>query len=135
MAKVESISKFGFMADGKKYKYSEVAVDRATIVPGAEIALSGPVATVEPKVITKTEVVDYPTVDTERAKVFTPKFNKVDEKPMTKDDYWKRREERDIETGIRIRRSGVIQVAVQVMGDFNKAIQLADSMLSYIEAK
>jgi hypothetical protein len=38
------------------------------------------------------------------------------ETPMTKDDYWRRREERDIETGVRIRRSGVIQAAAMSVG-------------------
>jgi len=36
--------------------------------------------------------------------------------PMTKDSYWERKEARDIETGIRIRRSGVWQAALQSMG-------------------
>jgi hypothetical protein len=36
--------------------------------------------------------------------------------PMTKDGYWERKEARDIETGIRIRRSGVWQAALQSTG-------------------
>jgi hypothetical protein len=36
--------------------------------------------------------------------------------PMTKDGYWERKEVRDIETGIRIRRSGVWQAALQSTG-------------------
>jgi hypothetical protein len=36
--------------------------------------------------------------------------------PMTKETYWERKEARDIETGIRIRRSGVWQAALQSVG-------------------
>jgi hypothetical protein len=36
--------------------------------------------------------------------------------PMTKDSYWERKEARDIETGVRIRRSGVWQAALQSTG-------------------
>jgi hypothetical protein len=38
------------------------------------------------------------------------------EAPMTKEGYWDRKEARDIETGIRIRRSGVWQAALQSTG-------------------
>lgn len=36
--------------------------------------------------------------------------------PMTKEGYWERKEARDIETGIRIRRSGVWQASLQSLG-------------------
>ncbi len=123
MAKVESIAKFSFVADGKVYRYDEVTVNKATIIPGAELDLSGgkSVATMA-----------APVVDTERAKRFVAKFEKKETTAMTKDDYWRNREERDIETGIRIRRSGVIQVAVQIMADFEKAEELANRMLEFI---
>jgi hypothetical protein len=38
------------------------------------------------------------------------------EAPMTKDTYWERKEARDIETGIRIRRSGVWQASLNSVG-------------------
>lgn len=44
---------------------------------------------------------------------------KAGDKPeavMTKDGYWERKEARDIETGVRIRRSGVWQAALQSTG-------------------
>jgi hypothetical protein len=58
----------------------------------------------------------------------------VGEKPLTKDDYWRRREERDIETGIRIRRSGVWQAALKSVGvlQFNTSGTL-EGMLALVE--
>lgn len=38
------------------------------------------------------------------------------ETPLTKEGYWDRKEVRDIETGIRIRRSGVWQASLQSVG-------------------
>lgn len=48
--------------------------------------------------------------------------------PMTKDSYWERKEARDIETGVRIRRSGVWQAALQSTGllQLNTGNTLAD---------
>lgn len=48
--------------------------------------------------------------------------------PMTKEGYWERKEARDIETGIRIRRSGVWQAALQSTGllQLNTGNTLAD---------
>lgn len=52
----------------------------------------------------------------------------VDRGTMTKDGYWERKEARDIETGIRIRRSGVWQAALQSTGllQLNTGSTLAD---------
>ena len=56
--------------------------------------------------------------------------------PMTKDGYWERKEARDIETGIRIRRSGVWQAALQSVGvlQFNKEGDLAGLLRAVEEA-
>lgn len=61
---------------------------------------------------------------------------------LSKDDYWRRREDRDIETGIRIRRSGVYQAALQSVGlmqycptldDYLKMlVRVADEGLKYV---
>lgn len=54
--------------------------------------------------------------------------------PLTKESYWERKEERDIETGKRIRRSGVWQAALQSMGSlqFNQGGTL-DSFLDLVD--
>lgn len=53
------------------------------------------------------------------------------EVPLTKETYWERKEERDIETGKRIRRSGVWQAALQAMAglQFNQG----GTIESYLE--
>ncbi len=122
MAKVESLTKFGFVADGKKYRYDEMTIDRALIVPGADIALSGGEA-----VATMTA----PAVDPERAKRFIPKYEKKDASAITSGgmskDEWAQKDRR-------ISRQGCIQVAVQVMGDWDKAVELAEKMLSFVNS-
>ncbi len=120
MAKVESISKFGFVADGKKYRYDEVTIDRALIVPGADVQLEGgaPVATM---------VANAP--DTDRAKRFVPKYEKKETTTsggMSKDE-WAQKDRR-------ISRQGCIQVAVQVMSDFEQAKELAEKMLEFVNS-
>lgn len=64
----------------------------------------------------------------------TRKPSEKAEAPMTKDDYWRRREERDIETGVRIRRSGVWQASLQSLGiiQLNTANTL-ESFLALVE--
>lgn len=56
------------------------------------------------------------------------------EAPLSKKGYWDRKEARDIETGIRIRRSGVWQAALQSMGvlQLNTANTL-ESFLALVE--
>ncbi len=120
MAKIESISKFGFVADGKKYRYDEVSIDRALIVPGADVQLEGgtPVATM---------TAPTPAPDTDRAKRFVPKYEKKETSTsggMSKDE-WRLKDER-------ISRQGIIQVCVQVMSDWDQAVELADKMLAYV---
>lgn len=74
-------------------------------------------------------------------------MRKAGDKPeaaMSKDDYWRRREERDLDTQTHIRRSGVWQAAIQSMGllqlntnntleDYLKLVeQAADRGLHYV---
>jgi hypothetical protein len=130
MAKVESITKFGFVADGKKYRYEDVSIDRATIVPGAEIFPED--KPLPPGIYPYEEAIKHPiremtkVVDTERAKVFTPKFNQAQapSSTMSKDE-WAQKDRR-------ISRQGCLQVAVQVAATFEEAVKLADKMLAYV---
>ena len=62
------------------------------------------------------------------------------EKPMTKDDYWRRREERDIVKEKHISRQGAVQnasvslayIGVNTLTEFDKVSALADKMLEYV---
>ncbi len=68
--------------------------------------------------------------DTQRAKRFTPKFEKKTDAPtsagMSKTD-WEAKDRR-------ISRQGCIQVAVQVMSDFEQAKELAEKMLEFVNS-
>jgi len=120
MAKIESITKFGFVANGKKYRYEDVTVDRALIVPGADVALLD-----EPT----------PAVDAERAKVFTPKFHKQAEDSKMRKEEWASKD-------LRISRQGVIQAAVIALAPVvslealpEEAVKLATAMLGFVNSK
>lgn len=102
--KVEELTKYGFKANGKYVGLSKQLseADKTRLVPGAEfeaeyyVADSGkeylnrilstgafapdvPGTVVAPKV----QTTEAPKVDTERAKRFTPKFNKSEAKPAS----------------------------------------------------
>lgn len=51
-----------------------------------------------------------------RSPIYTGRKGVGDDDKLSKDGYWRRREDRDIETGIRIRRSGIYQAALQSAG-------------------
>lgn len=153
MAIVTEIGKFGFVADGKRYRYADVAIERVKIVPGALINLdnpktSGAVTTVfignqkdtEDKTLIVSgeipEVVGKPTVDTERAKKFTPKFTKKEDtnNSMSKEE-WAQKDQR-------ISRQGVIQAAVIALAPVvsleqlpSEAVKLATAMLEFVNPK
>ncbi len=133
MAKVESIGKFGFVADGKKYRYDEVSINRASIVPGAEVEFNtvgqDMVAMAPSGAVALANDLITAAVDTERARKFTPKYVKVEETKsagMSKDE-WAQKDRR-------ISRQGCIQVAVQVMSDFEAAKELAEKMLEFVNS-
>lgn len=134
--KVEELSKYGFKANGRYVGLSKnlSEVDKVRLVPGAEFEAEYYVSNSGKEYLNKilsapAVVTDVnPPVDKERAKKFTPKFEKKTDAPtsagLTKDE-WAAKDRR-------ISRQGCIQVAVQVMGDWNKATELADKMLEYV---
>jgi len=131
---VAELSKFGFKVGNEYVNYSKQfsEADKAKVVPGAVLEAELYVADSGKKYLNKVlsavavEVVTPKAVDTERAKKFTPTFNKdkAPDNTMSKDE-WRLKDER-------ISRQGIIQVAVQVMSDFDEAVKLADRMLDYV---
>ena len=66
---------------------------------------------------------------TEAAKAFANGH----EKPMSKDDYWRRREEKDDERGERMARAGAWQAAIQSQGLIQYNIHAGSDLASYLE--
>lgn len=139
--KIEALTKYGFKANDRYVGLSKnlSEADKTKLVPGAEfeaeyyIADSGKeylnkVLSQKPTTAIAPVVATAPTdVDTERAKKFTPKFTKkVEAAPATMSKgEWAAKDRR-------ISRQGCIQVAVQVVADFDQAKALADKMLDYV---
>ncbi len=143
---VEALSKFGYKDAEGYVSYSKNCTDhdKALVVPGAqfeaEIYTAPSGARYLNKIVARSAHVEAPkakavpaavpmsdTVDTERAKKFTPKFEKKDtaiSAGLSKEE-WASKDRR-------ISRQGCIQVAVQVVSDFDQAAELADKMLSYV---
>ena len=148
--KVEELSKFGFKANGNYVNYSKLFKDQVKVVPGAEfeaelyVADSGKeylnkiISTVLPAKVLAKEVLEtaaepkaLPVVDAERAKKFTPKFQKKDDDAMTRAD-WDNKDRR-------ISRQGAVQAAVHALAAVvslealpKEAFKLADQMLEYV---
>lgn len=55
------------------------------------------------------------------------------ERPMTKDDYWRRREERDIATGERMGKAGAWQAAIMSQGLIQYNINPEASFETYLK--
>lgn len=131
--KVEEMSKFGFKANGRYVNYSKQLsdADKANVVPGAEFEAEYFIADSGKEYLNKIlSSVEAPKVDTARAKKFTPKYEKKTDAPtsagLSKDE-WAAKDRR-------ISRQGCIQVAVQVMGDWEKAVELAEKMLGFVNS-
>jgi len=150
--KVEELSKYGFKANGRYVNYSKqiTEADKARVVPGAEFEaeyfVSDSGKEYLNKIVARSPKVDAPkvetpkaateakpNVDSDRAKRFTPKFNKekAPDNSMSKED-WNRKDER-------ISRQGLIQASFIALAPvvsletlFDEAVKLADKGLEYV---
>ena len=134
---VEELSKYGFKAGGEYIGLSKhlPESDKTKLVPGATFRAEYYVSDGGKQYLNKIlgQTVDAPKqgpVDTERARKFTPKYEKKDAAPtsagLSKDE-WAAKDRR-------ISRQGCIQVAVQVLSDFEAATELAEKMLEFVNS-
>jgi hypothetical protein len=145
---VEELTKYGYKANGKYVNYSKQfnESDKANIVPGVKFSAEYYIADSGkeylnkivsfnvkdiPKAVEKKEV--SPQVDPERAKKFTPKFQKKDaiDNSMSKAE-WAAKDHR-------ISRQGAIQAAVQALAPvvgldnlLDEAVKLSEGMLNFV---
>jgi len=151
--KVEELSKYGFKANGRYVNYSKqiTEADKARVVPGAEFEaeyfVSDSGKEYLNKIVARSPKVDAPkvetpkaateakpNVDSDRAKRFTPKFNKekAPDNSMSKEE-WAAKDQR-------ISRQGVIQAAVIALAPVvsldvlpEEAVKLATEMLKFVK--
>lgn len=147
---VEDLTKFGYKANGRFVNYSKKLsdADKARVVPGAQFEAEYFIADSGKEYLNKilaTGVAQAPSsqpvvasvakpetkVDGERAKHFTPKYQKKEDSGLSKDE-WAAKDRR-------ISRQGCIQAAVNALGPvmsaddlFKAAKALADQMLDYV---
>lgn len=113
--KVESLTQFGYKANGKFVNYSKQLseTDKAVVVPGAEFEAEYYVAdsgkeylnkvlkgiVTAPKTVKEPEVKPEAKPDVERARKFTPKFEKKESATMSKDE-WKAKDRSQLIGGL-----------------------------------
>lgn len=132
--RIDSMTKYGYKANDKFVNYSKnlSETDKAKVVPGAEfeaeyfIADSG--KEYLNKVLSNVAISVIPTdkgigksVDTERAKHFTPKFTKKEDSSMSKGE-WAAKDQR-------ISRQGAVQASAIALAPVVSLEQLPEEMV------
>lgn len=141
--KVQELTKYGFKANDRYVGLSKnlSEADKTKLVPGAEFEAEVYIADSGKEYLNKILVMSTSSdsvkvqpagnqagVDTERAKKFTPKFEKKSDISISaglSKDEWAAKDRR-------ISRQGCIQVAVQVQSNFEEAVKLAEQMLEFV---
>jgi len=129
---VEELSKYGFKANGEYINYSKKfsESDKAKVVPGAtfeaELFVSdGGKAYLNKILAGVIPVTQSAPVKTEKTVTVKHEFKpKKTDDSMSKEE-WNQKDKR-------ISRQGIIQVAVQVAGTFEDAVELANKMLKFV---
>ncbi len=130
--KVQELSKYGFKANDRYVGYSKLFKDQARVVPGAEFDAEFYVADSGKEYLNKilSEVPSTPSVavaDTERAKKFTPKFNKpavaADSEKMSKAD-WSAKDRSQLIGGLSHDAAQLVLAAITVGVDVSKALEM-----------
>lgn len=134
---IQELSKYGYKANGEYVGLSKQLSesDKAKLVPGASFEAEYYVADSGKQYLNKIlttgtapAAVSLPVVTAVPVKTFKPKYEKKADSSISaglSKDEWAAKDRR-------ISRQGCIQVAVQVMADFDKAVELANKMLEFV---